>query len=66
MKVLPDEMQEVGLKKGEFSESLVAKMSKEPQPPLKGMFKNDYFRHFVQVEDLMEKHIEVEEESQAA
>ena len=37
MKVLPDEMQEVGLKKGEFHESLVAKMSKFPQPPLKGM-----------------------------
>ena len=30
MKVLPDEMQEVGLKKGEFHESLVAKMLKEP------------------------------------
>ena len=34
MKVLPAEMQKVGLKKGEFSESLMTKMSKEPQLPL--------------------------------
>ena len=38
IQVLPDELQEVGLKKGEFSETLVVKMSKEPQPPLGGMF----------------------------
>ena len=53
MKVLPDEMQEVGLKKGEFHESLVAIMSKEPPPPLKRMFGNDHFGHFIEVEDLM-------------
>ena len=64
MKVFPNEMHEVGLKKGEFSESLVAKMSKEPQPPLKWMFKNDHFGNFVEVEDLMVEHIEVSEESQ--
>ena len=38
IQVLPNELQEVGLKKWEFSETLVAKMSKEPQPPLRGMF----------------------------
>ena len=27
---LPDEMQEVGLRKGDFTESKVAKLSKEP------------------------------------
>ena len=31
IQVLPHELQEVRLKKGEFSETLVAKMSKEPQ-----------------------------------
>jgi hypothetical protein len=36
-------MQEVGLKKGDFSETCVAKMSKEPQPPLKGLFGKDHF-----------------------
>ena len=46
MKVLPDEMQEVDLKKGELRESLVANMLKEPQPPLKGMFGNYHFGHF--------------------
>ena len=65
MKVLPDEMQEVGLKKGEFRESLVKKMSKYPQPPLKGMFVNDHFGHFTEVEDPMEKDNEVQENSQA-
>ena len=38
-------MQEVGLKKGEFCESLVENMSKVPQPPLQGMFGNDHFGH---------------------
>ena len=55
MKVLPDEMQEVGLKKGEFCESLVEKMSKYPQPPLKGMFGNDHFGNFTKVEEPMEE-----------
>ncbi len=31
-------MQEIGLKKGDFSESRVVKKAKEPQPPLHGMF----------------------------
>ena len=65
MKVLPNEMQEVGLKKGEFRESLVVKMSKEPQPPLKGMFGNDHFGNFIEVEEPMEENNEVQEEIQA-
>ena len=32
IQVLPDELEEVGLNKGEFSETLLVKMSKEPQP----------------------------------
>ena len=31
---LPDEMQEVGLRKGDFTKSKVEKLSKEPQVPL--------------------------------
>ena len=65
MKVLPNEMQEVGLKKGEFRESFVVNMSKEPQPPLKGMFGNDHFGHFTEVEDRMAENNEVHEEIQA-
>ena len=64
MKVLPGEMQEVGLKKGEFCESLVSKMSKEPQPPLKVMFGNDHFGHFVEIEDPMAENNEVWEQGQ--
>ena len=59
IKFLPDEMQKVGLKKWEFHESLVAKMSKELQPPLKGMFGNDHFGHFTEVEDPMKENNEV-------
>ena len=47
IQVLPHELQEVGLKKWEFSETLVAKMSKEPEPQLGGMFGNEYFGHIV-------------------
>ena len=45
IQLLPDELQEVDLKKVEFSETLVAKMSKEPQPPLGGMFGNEHFEN---------------------
>ena len=48
---LPDELQEFGLKKGEFSETLVAKMSKESQPPLGGMFGNEHFGHLTDIKD---------------
>ena len=65
IQVLPHELQEVVLKKGEFSETLVAKMSKEPQPPLGGMFVKDHFGHLADIEDPMEEDIVVLEESQA-
>jgi len=39
LQFLQDEMQEVGLRKGEFNESCVTKKAKEPQPPLYGMFR---------------------------
>ena len=47
------------------SETLVAKMSKEPQPPLGGMFRNEHFGHLADIEDPMEEDIDVPEESQA-
>jgi hypothetical protein len=40
---LPNEMQEVGFRKGDFSESKVEKLSTEPQVPLGGMIGNDHF-----------------------
>ena len=45
--------------------SRVAKMSKYPQPPLKGMIGNYHFGHFAEVEDPMVENNEVQEESQA-
>ena len=54
MEVLRDEMREVGLKKWEFCETLAAKMWKESQPPSKGMFGNNHFCHFAEVEEPME------------
>ena len=65
IQVLRDELQEVGLKKPEFSETLVAKMSKEPQPPLGGMFGNEQFGHLEHIEDPMEEYIDVPKERQA-
>ena len=46
---LPDEMQEIGLRKGDFSESKVPKLSKEPQVTLGGMIGNN---HFITLENL--------------
>ena len=65
IQVLTYELQEVGLKKGEFSKTLVAKMSEEPQPPLGGMFGKEHFRHLVDIEIPMEEDIDVPEGSQA-
>ena len=59
VQVIPNELQEAGLKKWEFSETLVAKMSKEPQPPLGGMFGNEHFGHLAEREDTMEKDIDI-------
>jgi len=51
------------LKKGEFSETLVAKMSKEPQPPLGGVCGKDHFGHLADIEDPTEEEIVVPQES---
>ena len=53
IQVLPDELQEVGLKKGEFSGTLVVNMSKEPQPPLGGMFGKEHFGHLAYIKGPM-------------
>ena len=37
-------------------------MSKEPQPPLGGMFGKENFGNLVDIEDLMEEDIEVPDE----
>lgn len=42
------------LKKGDFSESRVAKKAKEPQPPLHGMFGNTYIRRLADMKDPLE------------
>ena len=46
LEFLPDAKQEVGLRKGDFTESRVAKKSKEPQPPLYGMIWKGHFGRF--------------------
>ena len=53
------------MSKGEFSETLVVKMSKEPQPPLGVMFGKEHFGHLADMEDPMEEDIDVPEENQA-
>ena len=40
-------------------------MSKEPQPPLGGMFGNEHFGHLADIEDPMDEHIDVPQGSQA-
>jgi hypothetical protein len=51
---LPDEMQEVGLGKGDFSEPKVTKLSKELQVPLGGMIGNDNFGELADIKEPME------------
>ena len=46
--------QEVGLRKGYFNESRVAKKAKEPQPPLYGMFGKGNFGIFSNMKDPLE------------
>ena len=53
------------MSKGEFSETLVAKMSKKPQIPLGGMFGKEHFGHLAYIEDPTEEDIDVLEEIQA-
>ena len=52
---LPDEMKEVGLRKEDFSESKVAKLSKEPHIPLGEMIGNDHFRELADIKEPMEE-----------
>ena len=40
-------------------------MSKEPQPPLGGMFGKEHFEHLADIENPMEEDINVPEEIQA-
>ena len=47
-----------------FIDTLVAKMSKEPQPPLARMFGKKKFRYLANIEDPMEEEIDVPEEIQ--
>ena len=46
LQFLPDAKQEVGLRKGDFNVSRVAKKAKEPQPPLYGMIGKGHFGRF--------------------
>ena len=54
-------MQEIGLKKGDFSESRVAKKAKEPQPPLHGMFEKTYIGRYADIKDPLEEENEQKE-----
>ena len=54
-------MQEIGLKKGDFSESRVAKKAKEPQPPLHGIFGKTYIGIFADIKDPLEEENEQKE-----
>ena len=54
-------MQEIGLKKGEFSESCVAKKAKEPQPPLHGMIGKAYIGRFADIKDPLDEENEQNE-----
>ena len=47
-------MQEVGLRKGDFNESKVEKMSKEPQVPLGGFLGKYHFGEISNINDTME------------
>ena len=58
-------MQEVGLKKWDFSEACVEKMSKYPRPPLKGLYGKHHFGEIVEIEGPMEEHNDIQEEIQA-
>jgi len=54
-------MQEIGLKKGDFSESRVAKRAKELQPPLHGMFGKTYIWRFANIKNPLEEENEQNE-----
>ena len=54
-------MQEIGLKKVDFSESRVAKKEKEPQPRLHGMIVKAYIGRFTDIKDPLEEENEQNE-----
>ena len=66
LEFLPDAKQEVGLRKGDFNESRVAKKAKEPQPPLYGMIGKGHFGRFVDMKDPLEDDNDQNEEENAA
>ena len=52
-------------RKEKVSETLVAKMSKEPQPLLGGVFGKEHFGDLADIEDPIDEDIDVPEEIQA-
>ena len=66
LKFLPDAKQEVGLRKGDFNESRVAKKAKEPQPPLYGMIGKGHFGRFADMKDPLEDGDDQNEEENVA
>ena len=54
-------MQEIGSRKGDFNESCVAKMAKEPQPPLDGIIGKTYIERFADIKDPLEEENEQNE-----
>ena len=54
LEFLLDAKQEVGLRKGDFNESSVAKKENEPQPPLYGMIGKGHFGRFADMKDPLE------------
>jgi hypothetical protein len=55
IRALLDEMQEIGLKKGDFNDSKVAKISQESQVPLRGILGKDNFGELVDINNSMEE-----------
>ena len=55
LQFVSDAMQEVGLRKGDFNESRVAKKEKETQPSLDGNIGKAYFGTFTDIKDPSEK-----------
>ena len=57
-------MQEIGLKKGDFNESHVAKKVEESQPPLHGMYGKTYIGGFADMKDPLEEENEQNEQNE--
>jgi hypothetical protein len=65
IRALPDEMQEIGLRKGDFNDSKVEKISQEPQVPLRGLLGKDHFGELVDINNSMEEQHEPNEPMEA-